>query len=112
MSRSSPLTGKRIVGLLNPNPGLTSGESSRACFACPTSSEPTPSTDLRPGICGGTLKKAGFQIERQRGSHIFMKHPDGRATVVPVHAGETIGPGLFHKILRDVEIDREDFLKL
>jgi len=40
---------------LNPNPGLTSGESSHACFACPTPSEPTPSTDLRPGICGGIL---------------------------------------------------------
>jgi predicted helicase len=48
---------RKIIVALNPNPGLTSGESSRACFACPSPSEPTPSTDLRPGICGGTLNK-------------------------------------------------------
>ncbi len=57
------------------------------------------------------LEGCGFLIDRQRGSHIFMKHEDGRATVVPVHAGEIIGPGLFSKILRDVELTKEDFLK-
>jgi len=57
------------------------------------------------------LRGYGFVIDRQRGSHVFIKHDDGRATVVPVHAGETIGPGLFAKILRDVELKREDFLK-
>lgn len=57
------------------------------------------------------LLEHGFVIDRQRGSHSFLKHPDGRATVVPVHAGETIGPGLFAKSLRDVELAREDFLK-
>ena len=57
------------------------------------------------------LERYGFAVERQRGSHVFLKHPDGRATVVPVHAGEAIGPGLFAKILRDVELHREDFLK-
>lgn len=59
-----------------------------------------------------TLTKAGFVVERQRGSHVFIKHSDGRATVVPVHSGETIGPGLFLKILRDVEMIRDDFLKM
>ena len=57
------------------------------------------------------LKEHGFTEERQRVSHLFMKHVDGRATVVPLHAGETIGPGLFAKILRDVELSREEFLK-
>ena len=36
------------------------------------------------------LKKSGFTVERQRGSHVFLKHADGRATVVPVHSSETI----------------------
>ena len=58
------------------------------------------------------LKKIGFAVDRQRGSHVFMKHPDGRATVIPVHAKETIGPGLFSKILRDVDVSREEFLDL
>jgi predicted RNA binding protein YcfA (HicA-like mRNA interferase family) len=58
------------------------------------------------------LKKAGFAIERQRGSHIFLRHLDGRATVVPVHSGETIGPGLLSKIIRDADMTRDDFLRL
>ncbi|MFQ5926446.1 MAG: type II toxin-antitoxin system HicA family toxin [Terriglobia bacterium] len=53
------------------------------------------------------LRRAGFQVARTRGSHVYLKHPDGRATVVPVHAGETIGPGLLTEILRDVEMSVE-----
>ncbi len=30
------------------------------------------------------LGKAGFQVLRQRGSQVYLKHPEGRATVVPV----------------------------
>jgi len=55
------------------------------------------------------LKRAGFIVLRVRGSHHFLRHSDGRATVVPCHAGETIGPGLMTKILRDVEMDQEQF---
>lgn len=58
------------------------------------------------------LKKVGFIVERQRGSHVFLKHDDGRATVVPVHSGETIGPGLLSKILRDVEMTKDELLKI
>jgi predicted RNA binding protein YcfA (HicA-like mRNA interferase family) len=57
------------------------------------------------------LERHGFILERQRGSHCIVKHPDGRVTVVPVHAGETIGPGLFTKILRDTDLPREEFLR-
>ncbi len=58
------------------------------------------------------LKKIGFNVERQRGSHVFLRHPDSRTTIVPVHSGETIGPGLLSKILRDVEMTKDDFLKI
>ena len=37
-----------------------------------------------------------------------MRHRDGRYTVVPVHAGEIIGPGLLHKILKDAELSKQD----
>jgi predicted RNA binding protein YcfA (HicA-like mRNA interferase family) len=57
------------------------------------------------------LKKNGFAVRRQKGSHVFLSHPDGRATVVPIHSGETIGPGLFAKILRDTELSKADFIK-
>lgn len=40
------------------------------------------------------LKNHGFEVIRARGSHQYLRHPDGRATVVPVHAGETIGRGV------------------
>ena len=58
------------------------------------------------------LKKAGFAVLRAKGSHHFIQHDDGRSTVVPVHSGETIGPGLLAKILRDCDLDREQFQKL
>jgi predicted RNA binding protein YcfA (HicA-like mRNA interferase family) len=55
------------------------------------------------------LLRAGFVVVRTHGSHHFLRHADGRATVVPVHAGETIGPGLFSKILHDTEMQSEAF---
>ena len=58
------------------------------------------------------LGQAGFQLVRVRGSHHFLRHPDGRATVVPVHSGEHIGPGLMGRILADCEITREEFQQL
>ena len=58
------------------------------------------------------LEKIGFRVVRTRGSHVFLKHPDGRATTVPVHAGEVIGPGLLRSILRDVELPVEKLLRL
>ncbi len=57
------------------------------------------------------LEQMGFRVVRIRGSHVFLKHADGRATTVPVHSGETIGPGLLRSILRDAEFSLQDLLK-
>jgi predicted RNA binding protein YcfA (HicA-like mRNA interferase family) len=57
------------------------------------------------------LKKDGFVVIRIKGSHCFLKHPDGRCTVVPIHAGETLGLGLTSRILKDVDWAVGDFLK-
>jgi predicted RNA binding protein YcfA (HicA-like mRNA interferase family) len=57
------------------------------------------------------LRKFGFEDVRQRGSHHFLQHPDGRCTVVPVHRGETIGRGLFAQILRDCDLARKEIEK-
>ena len=54
------------------------------------------------------LGRAGFSVVRTKGRHHFLRHPDGRVTVVPVHAGETIGPGLLAKILKDCGLSRDD----
>ena len=58
------------------------------------------------------LKKADFEVIRTKGSHYFMRHFDGRCTVIPVHAGEIIGPGLMNKILNDLEFTEEDLEEL
>lgn len=54
------------------------------------------------------LERHAFVVVRIRGSHHFLRAPDGRATVVPVHGKETLGPGLLAQILRDCELDVED----
>ena len=57
------------------------------------------------------LMRHGFEVSRIRGSHHFLKHSDGRATVVPVHRGESIGPGLLNKISKDTEVEIKDMKK-
>jgi len=56
------------------------------------------------------LESLGFRRVRQSGSHVFMRHPDGRATVVPVHPGEDIGRGLLRRIIRDARVEVDEFL--
>jgi predicted RNA binding protein YcfA (HicA-like mRNA interferase family) len=64
-----------------------------------------------PAVTGkeliAALKQIGFVVVRVRGSHHFVRHEDGRTTVVPVHSGETLGTGLLLKILRVCELTRE-----
>ncbi len=54
------------------------------------------------------LKRLGFMSVRQEGSHVFFKHPDGRTTVVPFHAGRDIGRGLLRSILTDIHCTPKD----
>ncbi|MCL2640835.1 MAG: type II toxin-antitoxin system HicA family toxin [Phycisphaerales bacterium] len=58
------------------------------------------------------LRRAGFVVIRIKGSHHFLRHVDGRMVVVPVHAGDTIGPGLLGKILGDCDVTVERFQEL
>jgi len=70
---------------------------------------------LRPQPARKVLKALsalGFEIVRTRGSHVVLKHPDSRITVVPVHARESISVGLLLKIMKDAKIEREEFVKL
>jgi predicted RNA binding protein YcfA (HicA-like mRNA interferase family) len=53
----------------------------------------------------------GFDLIRIKGSHHFMRHTDGRCTVVPVHSGEIVGPGLMNRILNEAEISPADLKK-
>lgn len=55
-----------------------------------------------PIVTAKTLEKIllglGFERVRQKGSHVFYRHPDGRTTTVPHHPGRGIArplPGKF-----------------
>jgi predicted RNA binding protein YcfA (HicA-like mRNA interferase family) len=69
-----------------------------------------------PSVTGSQLIKAllklGFEVIRTKGSHHFLRHPDGRSTVIPVHRGETIGRGLLAQILRDCELSMDDLQEI
>jgi predicted RNA binding protein YcfA (HicA-like mRNA interferase family) len=55
------------------------------------------------------LSKLGWVVVTQKGSHVQLKHPvrGGRVTV-PLHAGETIGPGLLRSILNQAGLITDD----
>ncbi|HCZ37059.1 MAG TPA: hypothetical protein DHV26_14155 [Cytophagales bacterium] len=56
------------------------------------------------------LFKIGFVFVRQKGSHAFYRHPDGRYTTLPHHGGRDIGRPLIHKILREINLTPDEFL--
>jgi predicted RNA binding protein YcfA (HicA-like mRNA interferase family) len=56
------------------------------------------------------LESRGFVQVRQKGSHKFFRHPDGRTATVPDHRGEDLGRGILAKILRDAESSAQEFL--
>jgi len=57
------------------------------------------------------LLHLGFQVVRQKGSHVFYRHPDGRATTVPNHPGRDLARPLVREILREIEITPEGFVE-
>ena len=58
------------------------------------------------------LERGGFEQVRQRGSHVRLRHPDGRVVTVPIHSGKEVDKGLLRKILRDAELTVDDLLDL
>ncbi len=57
------------------------------------------------------LLKLGFEPVRQRGSHVFYRHPDGRATSVPNHGAKDLNTPLVRSILRDINLTPDQFRK-
>lgn len=58
------------------------------------------------------LLRLGFVPLRQVGSHVFYAHRDGRTTTVPRHPGEDVDPTLVRKIIKDLGVPRDAFLRL
>lgn len=57
-------------------------------------------------------RKLGFEKARHKGSHARWKHPDGRATTIPIHGNAEIGSWLFQEILKQLGITEEEFNQL
>lgn len=67
---------------------------------------------LKPRQVIAALEQLGFVEVRQRGSHKQFRHNDGRVTTVLDHKGRDISPGLLRKILEDIRLRPEDFLRI
>ena len=65
---------------------------------------------VRPKDLVRALEKAGFKKERQTGSHVFLKHKDGRLTSVSIHS-KPIPKGTLRSILRQADISAEKLRK-
>jgi predicted RNA binding protein YcfA (HicA-like mRNA interferase family) len=59
------------------------------------------------------LLKLDFELKRQKGSHKFFQHKDGRTTIIPDHGTEQLDRGLLNKIIRqDLMMTIDAFLKI
>ncbi|TCO06001.1 type II toxin-antitoxin system HicA family toxin [Natronoflexus pectinivorans] len=54
----------------------------------------------------------GFKMKRQKGSHVFYRHPDGRYTTLSHHGNQEIGRPLIRQILREIDLSPEEYIKL
>jgi len=55
------------------------------------------------------LFRLGFEKVRQKGSHAFYRHPDGRTTTVPHHKARVLARPLIREILQEIEITIENY---
>ena len=59
------------------------------------------------------VRKLGFVLRGQEGSHTVWVHPDGRRTTIAIHPAKTIKIGLLTKIIKDdLGMEKEEFVTL
>ena len=56
------------------------------------------------------LFRLGFEEKRQKGSHRFYKHADGRYTTIPHHPGEDLSRPLIRTILKQIDLDADEYI--
>ena len=57
------------------------------------------------------LRRLGFFPHHAVGSHLQMKHVDGRRITIPVHAGKDVPHGTLRGIISDLDMTVEEFIK-
>ena len=55
------------------------------------------------------LFRLGFEKVRQKGSHAFYRHSDGRTTTLPHHKGRVLARPLIREILREIDTTLEQY---
>ncbi|PIV08766.1 hypothetical protein COS52_00970 [Candidatus Roizmanbacteria bacterium CG03_land_8_20_14_0_80_39_12] len=58
-----------------------------------------------------TLLKLGFVKHHQSGSHLQLKHVDGRRVTIPMHLGKDIKKGTLNGIIKDINLTKDDFIR-
>ncbi|MCC6299791.1 MAG: type II toxin-antitoxin system HicA family toxin [Anaerolineales bacterium] len=58
------------------------------------------------------LRQLGFIAVRQKGSHVFYRHADGRTTTLPNHGGRDISRPLIQEILREISVTPDEYINL
>ena len=54
------------------------------------------------------IKKLGFYLDRQKGSHAIYKDNHGNRVVIPLHSGKDIKQGM----IEDIGLNKETFFEL
>lgn len=62
---------------------------------------------VKPKILLKTVLKLGFHIDRKTGSHVYLKHTDGRSTSISIHP-RPIPKGTLRAILKQIKIKPEE----
>jgi predicted RNA binding protein YcfA (HicA-like mRNA interferase family) len=58
------------------------------------------------------IKKLGFYLDRQKGSHAIYKDSLGNRVVIPLHPCKDIKPGTLMGMIEDIGLDKETFFDL
>jgi predicted RNA binding protein YcfA (HicA-like mRNA interferase family) len=57
------------------------------------------------------LSRVGFVVFRQRGSHVTLRHPDGRKTIIALHSFP-LKKGTLTGILREIRLTPDELREL
>ncbi|MCK4696762.1 MAG: type II toxin-antitoxin system HicA family toxin [Dehalococcoidia bacterium] len=65
---------------------------------------------LKARVVISGLQALGFEKVRQKGGHAIFHHRDCRRAPIPIHPAKTISRYLLSDILKQLEIDEDEFL--
>lgn len=66
-------------------------------------------------VCSGVeavkaFRKLGYEVDHQTGSHIILRHPNGRRLTIPNH--RELAKGTLRAIIREAGVSKDEFAAL